>query len=176
MDLSRPDYLSHFAASRRGIIAICRDPACRHRQNVDIARVTGHVGKYHPILPSPGLAHYSERMRCPLCGARGMFVWPEEREYEPAPIPNYRIIDHGREYPYLAFRDLGTADNLFVGKGAYVAAAHFYHDHMITLQQGAFVLDDSKRDGLPKVMTGDQYREVREAEASLSVNKPNVTD
>lgn len=172
MDLSRGDYLIHFAAARRGIIAICRDPACRHRQNVDIARVTSHVGKYHPVLPTHGLVHYSERMRCPLCGARGMFVWPEEPKYEPASIPNYRILDHGREYPYRSFRELATADNLFVGKGAYAAAAHFYRDHMITLQQGAFVVDDSKKDGLPEVMTAEDFQRVREAEGSLSALRP----
>src|SRR5690606_9787656 len=118
-------------------------------------RVIASVGNRHPVLPSPGLAHYSERMRCPVCGSRGMFVWPDERRFQPAPVPTYRILDHGREYPYTAFRELATADNLFVGKGAYAAAAHFYYDHMITLQQGAFVLDDSKRDGLPRVMAGE---------------------
>lgn len=68
------------------------------------------------------------------------------------------------EPPYAGCVTIATADNLFVARGSFIAAAGFYFDRRITLQQGAFVLADSKQDGLPEVMTHEDFKNLRALE------------
>lgn len=157
------------------IVAVCRDPGCRHARYVDLHRMIERLGGRTPLLPQPDQQHYSDRMRCPACKSRGMFVWFQPKLEVPKPTkqPNYIIVDRGSIYPFDQFNILATADNLMVARGGYGAAAMFYHNHEITLQQGTYIIMDSRRDGLPRPLTLHSYKEMREMEQQLnSVSVP----
>lgn len=151
------------------LIAICRHQTCRHRREVDLHLLLGRVSGQEALLPEPG-QHFSDLLRCPACRRMGMALWLEPHFERPAPLPepNYRILDWGRFHPFAHARTLATADNLMVGRGAYAAAALFYRDHRVTFMQGAFLIADSKRDGLPVPETAEDYQRIREAEAGLA--------
>lgn len=152
------------------LIAVCREVTCRQSCYVDLEQMTLHVAPRSEILPVKGVVHFSDRMRCPACGHRGMFIWLEPKVIAPrlSAQPNFVITDHGRNYPYNEDRAIATADNLMVGRGAYGAAASFYGTNRITLRQGAFVVADSKRDGPPRILLAEDYKAMRDAEDSLS--------
>lgn len=152
------------------LIALCRDTRCRFRKTIDLRRLIMNVGGWHQLLPKRGEPHFSDRMRCPSCKRMGMSLWLEPRLPPPraSSEPNFRVLDWGRTYPYSTFTMIATADNLMVARGAYVAAVLFYPDKWITLQQGAFVVEDSKRDGIPKHLTAEDYKIMRDGEMSLS--------
>ncbi|WEK03217.1 MAG: hypothetical protein P0Y65_13515 [Candidatus Devosia phytovorans] len=78
--------------------------------------------------------------------------------------PNYEIRDWGKDYPFATSLTIATADNLFIGRGAYIAACGFYFDRRITFQQGSFVIADNKRDGLPEAMTREDFKRLRDIE------------
>lgn len=154
------------------LFAICRQSTCRHRKEIDVARLVQSIGPRHPLVPERSDLHFSDKMRCPSCKRRGVNLWLEpatpKREALPkasvAKHPNFTVVDHGRA-PFSAHEVIATADNLMVGKGAWAAASLFYGDRRITLKQGAFVVADSK-DGTPiDVMTAERYTSMREAES-----------
>lgn len=157
------------------LVAVCRWMGCRHRSRVDLPRTIQSVGISQALYPERAEVHFTDRMRCPSCKRRGMNLWliPYVPKRKPvAPIiptkePNYRVISHGRHYPP-DFQMIATADNLFVAKGAYAAAAHFYEGHWISLMQGAFLMDDNRRDGQPQIIQAEEYKRMREAESRLS--------
>lgn len=167
--------LGDVRAGNHALEAICRYSGCRHRCRVDLPRTMQSVGANQPIHPARSDAHFTDRMRCPACKRRGMNLWlvpyvEKQRSVAPIPPPkhpNYRVINKGRHAPY-DFEMIATADNLFVARAAYAAAAHFYDGYWITLMQGAFLMDDSKRDGLPMIMLGEDYKRVRAAESGLT--------
>jgi hypothetical protein len=156
------------------LVAICRNPTCRHRQLSDVDRLINSVGPSQQLLPARSELHFTDRMRCPSCKRRGMSLWVDYVPPKAAPSParkttvepNYRVIDQGSTHPY-GSTVIATADNLMVARAAYAAAVHFYGDHWITLLQGAFVIADSKQDGPPEVMQAEEYRSMRAAEASM---------
>ena len=61
-----------------------------------------------------------------------------------------------------------TADNPIVARAGYSADAMFYDKHEITLQQGTYVIMDSRRDGLPRPMTLHNFQEMREMEREVN--------
>lgn len=153
------------------ILAVCRDPSCRHRREVDLERLIGRLGARAKLLPEPQAPHFTDRMRCPLCKRMGMFLWLEMRLVPPrtSKEPNFAIVDRGTGAAD-GFTMIATADNLMIGRGAYTAAALFYPERRITLQQGAFVVEDS-RIRVPTPMTAEKFEQMREAERSLAQPK-----
>lgn len=157
-----------------GLEAICRYSGCRHRKAVDLDRLIQSVGGPVPLIPERAQPHFTDRMRCPACRRPGINLWlvpaaEKPRTFVASPMlkePNYRVVNHGRHYPE-TFDMIATADNLFVAKGAYAAAAHFYADHAITLMQGALVIDDSRRDGQPAIMQAQEYKRMAAAERGI---------
>ena len=105
-----------------------------------------------------------------------MFVWfqPKLQRSAAAKQPNYIIVDRGATYPFGEFNIIATADNLMVARAGYSAAAMFYDKHEITLQQGTYIIMDSKRDGLPRPLTLHSYKEMRDMEKAL--NSPSVRE
>lgn len=170
-----PRTLDEVIQDGHDIVAVCRDPDCRHSRYVDLRRVIGRLGGRTPLLPQAGKQHYSDRMRCPACKGRGMFVWfqPKVEVSKPRKQPNYIVVDRGSIYPFDQFNIIATADNLMVARGGYNAAAMFYHNHEITLQQGTYIIMDSRRDGLPKPLTLHNYKEMREMEQALNSASAN---
>ncbi len=81
-----PDYLRTLDDARKAgveMLAICHQVDCRHTQVVDLVQLIHHVGAATRLVPIKGAVHFSERMRCPTCGSRGMFIWiavPNEPE------------------------------------------------------------------------------------------------
>lgn len=165
-----PQTLSNVLNGGHSIIAVCRQPSRRHAKYVDLQRLIGRLGGRTPLLPQPELEHYSDLLRCPVCRKRGMFVWFEPKVVvsRPDPLPNYRIIDRGAAYPFNDFNVIAAADNLMVARAGYAAAAMFYSDHNITLQQGIYVIMGSKRDGLPQPLMLHDFKEIRKMEQRLS--------
>lgn len=169
--------LAEVQRAGHGLVAICRYSGCRHRKEVDLDRLVQRVGGPVLVLPDRSQPHFTDRMRCPACKRPGVNLWlmPAIAERQPlaravaAKEPNYRIIDHGRHEPY-QFEMIATADNLFVAKAAYGAAAHFYAGNWFTLMQGAFVIDDNKRDGQPEIMPEEHYRRMRAMESGAPLS------
>lgn len=157
------------------LYAVCSNSACRQSKKVDIDRLILRVDARTPLLPQRGQPHFSEGMRCPSCRRRGMYLWVDPAEVKREILkrtvsekqPNFRIIDHGPS-PHTGHDTIAMADNLMVGRGAYVAAALFYPGRRITLTQGAYVVQDSVRDGAPTPMNAERYTEMRQAEAGMS--------
>ena len=155
------------------LYAICRNAGCRHKQRVDIPRLLKSVPPETTLNPGPHERHFTDAMRCSACRWRGVYLWVEPTEQKrqifqksaPAKVPNYEIRDWGKEYPFSTSRTIATADNLFVGRGAYIAACGFYFDHRITYQQGTFVIADSKRDGFPEAMSHEDFKQLRDIES-----------
>ena len=136
------------------MVAICHKKECRYRQKVDLREVIQYVGAPHPILPAKGEAHFSERMRCPVCKTKGMFVWIEI-PMEELPLYGgnrhlYRILDWGRVSGPLE-RELATSPNLEVARAAFDKARAIYPDKHFSLQQGARVIEDSRETEKPKL-------------------------
>ena len=165
-----PNTLAEVQQDGHDIIAVCRNKDCRHARYVDLDRMLKRIGANTPLLPQPYQEHYSDRMRCPVCKGRGMFVWFQPKIEKPKAQrqPNYIIVDRGSTYPYGAFNIIATADNLMIARAGYSAAAMFFSDHEITLQQGTYVLIDSRRDGLPKPLTLQNFTEIRKMEQELN--------
>ena len=159
------------------IIAVCRNAACRHARVADLGRMISRLGGKTPLLPLPDREHYSDRMRCPACKGRGMFVWFQPKLQRPVAVkqPNYIIVDRGATYPFSEFNIIATADNLMVARAGYSAAAMFYDKHEITLQQGTYIIMDSRRDGLPRPMTLHNFQEMREMEREVNSRSAQPT-
>lgn len=64
---------------------------------------------------------------------------------------------------------IATANNLFVGRAAFIAAAHFYRGRRITFQQGAFVIRDSKDRPIPEQMSAADFLALYDAEMNLGL-------
>lgn len=181
MERAKPtNTLGDVQSAGHSLFAVCRHANCRYSKEIDVPRLIQSIGPLHYLLPDRGELHFSDKMRCPSCKRRGVNLWlrpaaPKVKvaaSAEPTKLANYEIRDWGKTYPYSTSTVIGTADNLFVARGAYIAAAGFYFDHLITLQQGAFLINDSKRDGLPKVMTHEDFKNLRALESgSLSAEE-----
>lgn len=165
-----PRTLKEVLAGNHSLFATCRHAACRFRREADIERLVGRLGGGAQLLARPNERHFSDLMRCPSCKRMGMDLWLDYRAPTPVVIaqPNFRILDWGK-HPHLTFNMIATADNLFIGRAAFVAAAHFYSDRQITFQQGAFVLNDSKDGPIPEQMTGAEIKAMRELEMDLGM-------
>ncbi|GLQ09266.1 hypothetical protein GCM10007913_11980 [Devosia yakushimensis] len=158
------------------LIAVCRDVRCRYQRTVDLRRVMLHAGGWTQLLPERGQLHFSDRLRCPFCKQRGMFLWLEPRIPPPAAAtsePNFRVLDWGRSYPFNTFIMIATAQSLMVARAAYVAAVLVRPNNAITLQQGAFLIADSKRDGVPEFMKAEDFQKMRDAEGELNGMPPS---
>lgn len=173
MERARPsNTLGDLQSAGHSLFAVCRHANCRYSKEIDVPRLIQSIGPHHYLLPDRGELHFSDKMRCPSCKRRGVNLWlrpapPKLKlvtRVEPAKQGNYEIRDWGKTYPFTTSTVIATADNLFVARGAYIAAAGFYFDRRVTLQQGAFVITDSKRDGPPKVMTLEDFKALRALE------------
>ena len=127
------------------LIAICHNPACRHTRLVNLDKVIYHVGAATPLIPLRGKVHFSERMRCPACKHRGMFIWIREPKF---PEPLFDVganqvniwSKNGGRLEYVAAR----TGNILIGRAAFMAALDAYPYQRITLQAGARVIEDNR--------------------------------
>lgn len=161
--------LNDVLVGNHSLYATCRHAPCRYRRKADIERLIARLGVRAALLASPGEVHFSDLMRCPSCKRMGMDLWLEFRAPPPskAAQPNYRVLDWG-EHPHAKFTMVATADNLFVGRAAFIAAALFYPASKVTFQQGSFLIHDSKAEPIPAQMTPEQFEEMRQAEMGLA--------
>lgn len=109
-----------------GLLAVCHGVTCRHTKEVDLTALIKAVGEMASVLPVFGQAHFSERMRCPSCGKRGMFVWPDLNQ-EPNPHLNsalaFRVIAVDRMTDAPRFDVLRAGDRRVAQAGFDVAEA-----------------------------------------------------
>lgn len=82
--------LRHIADTGATMLAVCHAVGCRHTRPVDLHKLMKAVGELASVLPVRDQSHFSERMRCPECGHRGMFLWVEQPQ-KPHPISNSRM-------------------------------------------------------------------------------------
>jgi len=127
------------------LIAVCHNPACRHRQMVDLASVIHHVGAGHSLIPVRGQLHFSERMRCPVCRTKGMFIWIVEPKFsQPAFDGMGRAVHVWDRTGTTLISTIARSGHVQVAQAAYEAAVAAYPDRRITLQDRAMVLHDSR--------------------------------
>jgi hypothetical protein len=173
-----PDYLRTLddaATARVQMIAVCHTINCRHTQDVDLQQVIFHVGAATPLVPIKGVAHFSERMRCPACKQRGMFIWVGVPR-QPEPIFGtgthpFKVLDWGRGRRGILEREIAILNNLEVAKAAFQVAVRVYPDHHITLQQGIFVMSDSRL----SVIEGGGPFSMTPAEAERRLSMPKAS-
>jgi len=109
--------LGHVRESGREMHAICHNVWCRHHQVVDLKKVIDHVGSATPLLPQKGREHFSERMRCPRCKQRGMFIWLDDPK-DPTPF-----LNEMRAWEVNELTQYGTRHTIAMAINANVAAA-----------------------------------------------------
>ncbi|MCZ4272478.1 hypothetical protein [Maritalea porphyrae] len=96
----------------------------------------------HELMPALGVRHYSERMSCPKCGERGMFIWSLSVE-DPEPVSG------GSQYQINAWENgvlvatLCRASEFELAIAAFDVAVKVHQGKQITLQERARVLRDS---------------------------------
>ncbi|CDP50722.1 hypothetical protein [Devosia sp. DBB001] len=141
--------LGEAAHAKLEMIAVCHKVECRHRQKIDLYEVMKYVGAGHKLVPDRGLVHFSERMRCPECKTKGMFVWMEipleQLPLYPGDRNAYRVLDWGLTEGRLE-REVASIHNLEIARAAYDAAVKVYPTHHLTLQQGALLMKDNWED------------------------------
>lgn len=155
------------------MIAVCHQVDCRHSQIVDVARVIYHVGAAHQLVPVKGKVHFSERMRCPECDALGMFVWmdvPKDPEPSYTAKHPFKILDWGKGHRDVLERELAICTNLEVARAAFEVACAVYPENHITMQQGAFITEDSR----VKVIAGGGQSRLGAGEAERQLWEPRV--
>lgn len=128
------------------LLAICHNPACRRRQLVDLELVIFHVGAGHQLVPVRGQLHFSERMRCPACGQKGMFIWLGDRK-DPEPMTgegrlNYRVNVLDKAEGLIG--TLAKVGHVGVAYAAFNGAIEAYPDRRVVLQEGAVIVLDSR--------------------------------
>jgi hypothetical protein len=128
----------------QSLLAICRNIRCRRRHPVNLDLLIDKVGSMHSLLPVRGQVHFSERMRCPDCGERGMFIWLGiPREPMPMMSGMSYSVNNWMANDYL-LSTLAQSGHVMVARAAYDAAVIAYPSRRITLQQGGFVLEDNR--------------------------------
>lgn len=130
-----------------GLIAVCGNIQCRLKRALDLREIVRHVGDLHPVLPARGHLHLSERLRCPRCGHRGSYVWldiPNEPEPLYGQARAYQVNAWSRYSPGSIDTQIAVVGHVVVANAAFDSAVAEYRGSRITLQQGAYVLRDSR--------------------------------
>ncbi|WMT85548.1 hypothetical protein NO932_11480 [Pelagibacterium sp. 26DY04] len=127
------------------MIAVCHNVSCRHTRQVDLGKLIKAVGEMQSLLPIKGQSHFSERMRCPECKHRGMFLWVEAPK-EPNPHFSsalaFRVVQEDRS----GFRPMGEvarACNKEVAQAAFEVAEAIYPQSRIEMHWHRQVLQSS---------------------------------
>jgi hypothetical protein len=124
------------------LVAICHNPECRHRRMVDIDLVIRHVGGLHSLTPVRGVVHFSERMRCPRCKHRGMFIWIVDPKFpEPIFSTMANSVHLWNDSGITMYATVAQTSNIMIGWAAYRAAISEYPGKRITFQERARVIN-----------------------------------
>lgn len=125
--MSKVRTLKHVAESGAVMLAVCHAVGCRHTKPVDLPALMKAVGEMASILPVRDQPHFSERMRCPECGHRGMFLWVEQPA-TPSPVSNsslnFVVTAYDRETNRPLTDVLRAADRRVAQAGFDVAEAY----------------------------------------------------
>jgi hypothetical protein len=117
------------------MVAVCHNVSCRHTKNVDLHALIKAIGEMASLLPVKDQPHFSERMRCPECKHRGMFLWVEAPK-TPSPISNsalnFRVIAYDRMTAAAQTDVLRAADREVAQAGFEVAEA-IYPKHRLEM-------------------------------------------
>lgn len=117
------------------LLAVCHNVSCRHTRQVDLDKLIKAAGELASLLPVKDQSHFSERMRCPECRQRGMFIWIDQPK-EPNPISvgplAFRVITVDRETDRPMFDVLRAGDRQVAQAGFEMAEA-IYPRHKIEM-------------------------------------------
>lgn len=117
------------------MVAVCHNMSCRHTKDVDLHALIKAIGEMASLLPVKGSPHFSERMRCPECGHRGMFLWIDAPK-APSPISNsalnFRVVAYDRMTGTAMTDVLRAADREVAQAGIEVAEA-IYPKHRLEM-------------------------------------------
>ena len=128
------------------LIAVCDNPACRHRRSLDLGVIIEHVGALHSVLPVEGQRHYSELLACQECRRRGAFIWIDD-------LPDAKPLFAGLSYlinrwpspeSHVLLETAVRASSEVVANVAFDASLTHYPGEYLTLQQRSRVIRDNR--------------------------------
>lgn len=128
------------------LVAVCDNPACRHRRDLDLALIIDHVGARHSVVPLKGQVHYSEMLSCQQCGGKGAFIWIAE-------LPDVKPMFAGLSYlinrwpspdSHTLIETVVRAGSEQVANVAFDASITHYPGDYLTLQQRSRVIRDNR--------------------------------
>lgn len=127
------------------LLAICKNPACRRREYVDLDRMIELLGTARPLLPNRLEVHFTDRLRCSRCNEVGAFLWLEV-PFDPKPLfdkMGFKVNAWDRSGQHL-IGTVAKATHEAVAHEAFTGATSAYPARRITLQEGARVMRDSR--------------------------------
>lgn len=125
------------------LVAVCRNVQCRHRVIIDLTRLIHAIGEGQPLLPVLRKVHFSEKLRCSACGERGAFLWPQEMK-GPEPFFNAQSYHINEWWQGSNLSTVAKVSHVTVAHATFEAALDEYPGKRLTLQQGAYVIRDSR--------------------------------
>jgi len=129
------------------LIAICHNVDCRRRVELNLDEFVYQVGAVTSLVPVRGAVHFSERMKCSVCGHVGAFLWIDEPK---TPTPFFGDASNNQVNLWDKFRAdvietvVARTSRTEMGYAAFEAAKSIYPGRRITLQEGARIVLDSR--------------------------------
>ena len=110
------------------MLAVCHNKACRYTKPIDLEKLIGAIGSMQSLLPVKDQEHFSERMKCPKCKNKGMFVWVDFPK-EPHPHINSALAFRLTAYDRLGERspcDIARIGDRQIAQAAFEMAEAVY--------------------------------------------------
>jgi hypothetical protein len=127
------------------IVVVCGNLFCRRRTTLDLHKLIYQLGEGRSVLPEKGKAHFSEKLKCSACGHVGAFLWPREQK---GPEPYFKGLSYAVNEWYSGngtpMMTVAKVSHVIVAHATFESATKEYPNRRITLQQGSFVLRDSR--------------------------------
>ncbi len=127
--------------------AHCRNYLCRHDWPVDLEYVMGFVGADHRLTPVRGVKHFSERMKCPICGWIGVTIVRGAAMRQTALFGSehelFLSVEQWDDRDVQLEKLIARVGNLEVGWAAYRSAAEIFAGKRIQMLDHRRVMADS---------------------------------
>lgn len=138
------------------MIAICHSVSCRYTKPVDLTALVRAVGEMASLLPTKGQEHFSERMRCPQCKHRGMFLWLDTPRQPNPHISSslvFRVVEEDR-LGRRGMTEIVRAADRQTAQAAYEVAEAIYPQSQIELHWQRQILESSHLKAVKGKKTG----------------------
>jgi hypothetical protein len=125
------------------LTAVCRNMLCRRRVKLDIDKLIYQLGEGRALLPDPGKVHFTDKLRCQKCNHVGAFLWPGERNGM-EPVFDAQGHQVNVWYEGTNLNTIAKVGHIVVAHATFEATMSAYPNRRVTLQQGGFVIRDSR--------------------------------